>query len=724
MPARNLALLVATLFLADTIKVDAQTAEIQQKVERQLQVKKLQGAWVPYLLVTTQGAEAYPLTGRALHFDRSEFTRIEGKRVVVSGSFEIAEGFLRLTVKDRKPWDLEAGEAKGKTQYAFKITGDILTLCYSVGNKGKAGDLTPGTGRQVVVYKRDQIPEANKAEMAAVRIREILETPISTNDLPKEISLAKLLEALEAKLPAGKKLALRIDREAFGKQVAAVADAPIKIRALKNVSAGTVLRLALSEVAEVEEVDFAFRPSGVVITRPRLAVHEMIYDVRDIIPELPRLLPELREQIAGPFKGQAAELLRGIKAGDGAAILARFLVDNESFQPWESVQLLNGARLRVLASPTRQDAVFSLLEALRRLSHVDVVMNARLYEVDRSFYKKHVAPRFAGDQMGKEPPAVVSINGPLFKRISGQKLVLGSENVKIKANQVARFLSRQTVFRYSDGGMTGSGLAGVSFDVRPLISPDRRFLRLGISQKVTQLVGINKIKRLSASSGKEVQIESPNLLKKSVTGSIDIPDAGAILMPVAYPPTGKDNEDKVWLLVARPFIWIEEEVQEIRKGGGDVTLQSIWDGGVPDEEMGVPPRPLPDNDDVSQILQGIITDVLMNPKLKQARAPYQTDRTITLDETGNLGWPKKFKPETGGYTLVTHLDPFMPQQYVLGIRLKEFDMKQKNEGVLDAPIEVTLFNAGRANSPLVTVSYLAKRVGKRWILELAQVIDH
>jgi hypothetical protein len=139
-------------------KVSAQTPEIQKNLENNLALKRLQGVWLPQLLLTTKGAEAYPLAGRALCFQGSEFIRIEGKRTVASGSFKVEDGYLRLTVKDRTPWDLEAPAIPQNTQYAFRVEGDQLTLCYSIGNKGKAGDLTPGKGRLVVVYRRQAKP--------------------------------------------------------------------------------------------------------------------------------------------------------------------------------------------------------------------------------------------------------------------------------------------------------------------------------------------------------------------------------------------------------------------------------------------------------------------------------------------------------------------------------------------------------------------------------------
>jgi hypothetical protein len=574
---------------------------------------------------------------------------------------------------------------------------------------------------------------ATKEEQAIARVRAVLGNRITTKGLDEEMPLAKLLAALEAKLPEGKKITLRIDEEGFGKQYAKIAAFPIVVPIVTNVSLRAVLRKVLNQVAGVEEVDFGIRPSGVVITRPRLAAHKVVYDVRDVVRQMPIPPPDRQED--------PAQVYPDVAPTDRPGMLVHLLTELVDMRSWETIEIHNGARLVVVASPDRHDEVADLLESLRRMADTAVVMNARLYEVDRAFFTKQVAPLFATDKRSKDSPAVVRIEGPLFKRITEQKLLLEGDDGKIRPHQVETFLSRHSVFRYAAGPQPGqegpartrSGMAGVSFEVRPLVSPDRRFLRLKITQHVAQLVRIDKTKVLDAASGKEVEVESPNLRKTTVTGTVDIPDGGAVLMPVDCRPGAKEDADKVWLLVARPFIWIEEEERERRRTGGGVTTpQSVWDSDVPkdEEEKPTPTKPLPSTEEVKQVLQAVVTDVLTNPDVKDSREFYGTsaDKTFALVDTEKLGWPKEFNPATSGYALVKPpLNPFENPRRILGIRIDKFDLKQTKWGIHDAPIEVCVFNAGgTANGSVIggcTLYYIPKRVGKRWTVELTEQSD-
>jgi hypothetical protein len=586
----------------------------------------------------------------------------------------------------------------------------VLVALFALGNTALA------------VQDRPARPEQDEEKVAQIQKR--LGEPVpNTEGLQGKMSLSNFLTALEGKLPDGKKCLFQIDREAFGKDFPQVDGATVDLPVMKNALLAIVLRRALAQVP-VPEIDFGIRPGGVVITSPQRAAYPRTYDVRLLLPRVPSLLHYFGQQVP-------AEVYQDIKPADGAALLPRLLMNAVDLRQWESVEVLNGARLVVVAGFSQQEEIATLLEALRRLDDVTVVMNARLYEVDRAFVRKHVTPLFPKDP--EERSAVVAIEKPLLQMILKEKLLLESEELKIGPNQEAPFLSRHSVFRFNAGpwpdkvkeSITGTGMAGVSFSVKPLVSPDRRYLRLQISQKTVQLVGIDKTKVFDPVTGKEAEVESPNLRKTTVTGTVQIPDIHPILMPVSYQPPGKGNEDKVWLLVARPVIRIEEEVKE----GIDITPQTIWACDVPKEEPPAPAPPVAFNDDVKEVLQAVVTDLLTNKDLKDTREFYGTakDRTLSLVD-GKLGWPKEFAPLTHGYKLVeVHHDPFVNPRRILGIRIHKFELKQKKDKDSDGPIEVCLFNAGgSANGGVIggcLVYYVPKRVGTRWTVECVGILD-
>jgi hypothetical protein len=566
---------------------------------------------------------------------------------------------------------------------------------------------------------------APTAEENFRRVQSLLGAPISKIKFPKdEMPLEQYLAVLESRLPEEKNISIRIDKEGLGADFAKVANATIKCLDMRNKSVRTIMLRAMRQVSDVE-IDYAIRLSGIVITRPQLTADRMVYDIREVVRELPFLSPEALRVLTNRRQN--------IKAGSPAKLI-ELLSNAVEFQSWETIDIINGSRLVVFASRARQEEVDDLLFGLRRLADLFVLMNARLYEVDRAFYATNVAPLFARDK--GERPQVVSIDEALFRKISKEKVVLESEEDRLRPNRQTVFLSRQSVYRFTaaadnDGTkLMETGLAGVSFEVQPLVSADRRYLRLLITQKIADLLGIDKAKRLNIASGKEVEVESPNLRKTTLSGTATIPDAGAILMPVAYSPPGKDNAGKVWLMVARPYIWIEEEEKERRKEKkAETTLKSVWDSAVAKEEKPEPEKRLPSTDEVKEVLQAVITHVLTDPDLKDMRNEYGTeaDKTLTFDNLYKLGWPKDFKPNTHGYKVVeVRRDPFTNRvegRRVLGIRLDKCELKEgkARPSGLEGPIEICLFNAGGlANGDEAggcSVIYDLKRVGKRWTVE-------
>ena len=555
-----------------------------------------------------------------------------------------------------------------------------------------------------------------KVEANVARVEKILSATVDTKDIPNDLPLTEFLKALEAKLPKDAKLTLCVDAEAFGKDAAKIQATRIKPSRAVGISLQTILRQAMAKAGDLE---YGIQPDGVVVTTPQRAVVTMGYDVREIVEFLPRLP---RDSVVVPDTGPSRKPLAG------SAGLMEMITDVMNLQPWEAIRIVNDSRLIVDMCPRRHEEVGELLEALRRLADTSVYMNARLYEVDRAFFTKHVVPLLAKNKGENELPAAVPIDGNLLKTVVAQMLLLESDDMKIWPGQKAVFLSFQNMFRFnpgraSDDRTAGIGFEGLTFDVRPQVSPDRRFLRLQITQTTNQLIGIGKAKILDVTTGKDVEVESPNLRKSTRSGATQVADGAPVLIPVDYRPTGKAGNGKVWVVVARPVIWIEAEAAERRQGGAKFVPKSVWETKVepPEKE---PPR-LPLNDDVDQILQAVITDLLTDSDLEFSRKFYGTekDKIVTLVDGDKIGWPKGFEAKMHGYKLVQP-DPFGNQRRILGIRIDKFDLNQIKR---EHPIEVSLFNAGgSANGAVIggcLVYYSPKRMGNRWVVECLGLLD-
>jgi hypothetical protein len=195
MRTRIISTLTVTLLLAGAARVSAQTLEIQQKVEKDLELKKLQGVWVPKLLVTRRGVEEYPLKGRVLLFQKNHFVRMEGARPVLLGTFGVEPSSvawqLDLMVIARDPWDFETADApspkpKLKFECAYRVAGDLLTVSYDVKGIGRPTDLTAGDGRYVVVYERDTRAEAvQRFDGLALRMQSARHAAYAKSALPE-----------------------------------------------------------------------------------------------------------------------------------------------------------------------------------------------------------------------------------------------------------------------------------------------------------------------------------------------------------------------------------------------------------------------------------------------------------------------------------------------------------------------------------------------------------
>lgn len=140
----------------------SQTPGIVARVDNELNLKRLQGTWVPEFLITDAGLEAYPLKGRSMIIADLAFARFDGTKNVQSGSltFYIGDGAsIDFVINDRLDWDFERlnhtpDKVLRRQKALFKIEGDVLTIAYPVPGRNRPDDLKAASHRQVIVYKR------------------------------------------------------------------------------------------------------------------------------------------------------------------------------------------------------------------------------------------------------------------------------------------------------------------------------------------------------------------------------------------------------------------------------------------------------------------------------------------------------------------------------------------------------------------------------------------
>ncbi len=283
------------------------------------------------------------------------------------------------------------------------------------------------------------------------------------------------------------------------------------------------------------------------------------YDVADLVknPETWRSL--LR--VAPP---------KGADAVEGLVDLLLLSVEPESWRPGAegggTMQVLNGTRLEVRATPKRHEQVDALLRALRRGADFGVTFEAELYELDRTFHKQDVAPLFTELPAGRRFAA--SVGEQLVARIRKQSRPLKSSSVTLPRDKEGDFFSLQTAFVFAAKAKApgrdpdevfATGLFGVTFRARVGVTPDRRGVRLKVTQHVTDLVDLEKKTVVDPDTKKQAVIEVPKLSKSSTAGDVGGDDGDTFLLPVQFRSRAAKEKDRPWVLLLRPVIHIDEE---------------------------------------------------------------------------------------------------------------------------------------------------------------------
>lgn len=375
--------------------------------------------------------------------------------------------------------------------------------------------------------------------------------------LPLSDALKRIDTALSAKRPT------RLDGEAFGADEQRIAKTLVQFdKKRKSVPALELLDNLLGQVRKTlnVDVDLGIRPDRLLITTPRLAAYEVSHEIADLVPETDRL-------------ARNSGLKEGVGKGSAEDRLLRLLTTLTEPRAFESLQIFNGKSLLAHATPVKQRDMRELIESLRRIADVAVVMDARLFEVERTFFVQHAAPLFIDEKAKSERSIALIGDGPLLERLSKLKPIARSVDDMLKGGRAGLVVSvRQAVktFKSRPGDDPAPGkeepetlIVGVVVDAVTNVSPDRRFIELEIRQKITEIGGPRRVRFGDPEFGFE-EAEQPPLKKMTLSSGVRIPDGASILVHVPYHPP--HAPERVWLLLAQPRIFIQEEEDAIRKG--------------------------------------------------------------------------------------------------------------------------------------------------------------
>jgi hypothetical protein len=366
-----------------------------------------------------------------------------------------------------------------------------------------------------------------------------------------------------------------------------------------------------------------------------------------------------------------------------------------------NIQILNAHQLRIRANAEMHAEIARLLAAFRRFNEITVSVISKLYEVDDPFYAKlkNAKPVDWEEEERRiiegKPPTGES----LFKLLEKQKIILAGDEVKVDDGLVATLLSRHHVVSLLPSPEQFINrekerkaiLEGVAFLAGMRVSPDRRCVRVQLTEKSTELRQVKKVKVVTDNKGTETDAEIPFLKESTHQQEFEIPDGGSHLVPVHYRPRSVQEKNRWWVLSITPRIIIEEEEQQIRAGM------------------------------LMEVLPIIVADVLKNPRLKTTREFYGSpdDKHFALVNSDAWTWPKELQLDAADYQLT----PAKREgQRLLGIR---FDGHQEPGKAIAKPIfTVTLLNAGgSANGAVIggcTIRYTARQLEKGWAVELAE----
>jgi hypothetical protein len=242
-----------------------------------------------------------------------------------------------------------------------------------------------------------------------------------------------------------------------------------------------------------------------------------------------------------------------------------------------TLEVVNGTRLEVRASARQHAEVADVLASLRRMLDVAVDVRAELRAVERAFFDKELARRL-GPVPGAGVGRALPLGEKLEKAVRKHSALVKSGELRLANGRAATVLSLRKAFTYvavppkvakGPEEVYRVGFTGLVLKARAVVSADRRYVNLRITQTTTDLLAVRRQPLgTGAARGKQGTVEVPHLDETTSAKAVTVGDGIALLVPVHARHARARGRGKVLVVVVRPEIYIKEEEEAKKRQPG------------------------------------------------------------------------------------------------------------------------------------------------------------
>lgn len=236
-------------------------------------------------------------------------------------------------------------------------------------------------------------------------------------------------------------------------------------------------------------------------------------------------------------------------------------VDPEAWGPRsdESIEDVDGTRLEVRTTAARHTEIKTLLAALRRNLDVNVVLSAELWEIDRASLAKEIAPYDKRIAIPVDDKMVAKLRKAASRATSRVSILGNGRKGLVFARRRPFTYVADRVGGAKGKAVHGTGFQGLTLHTSVQVSPDRRFVRLRIVRRRTELAQLDRGIKVDRDTGDPYPVEVPDLVETSTTAKLTVGDSVALVLPLPPLPGPALAKGKTRVLLVRPVIRIEEE---------------------------------------------------------------------------------------------------------------------------------------------------------------------